>query len=176
MENQANSSRFSTLKNNWYFFFRLYNASQVCHGNLDQFFQHENQPTLTTITFTNAWVLWQEEQTQTWFASWKTLLLWMSPHNPTGETILAPFLMVRQLSACMLPPRTAKTFQDYPTDTFVLYHITASARNHSKHSLGVCISLLEGWWLKQERIVDEETCWTTTIVPGNWSSFLRIAD
>ena len=42
-EKSGKQLQVSTLKNNCSLFSRLYIASQVCSGNLDEFFKHENQ-------------------------------------------------------------------------------------------------------------------------------------
>ena len=122
----------SSLKNNCSLFSRLYIAAQVRDGDLDQFFQHENQPCPPSLsqmgslrggTKSDLLICLQDQAGEN------------VPSCPTGQitcTILNGAAIVN-----MLPPRTAKTFQDYATDIFfTLYLITASTCNQTRHSLG----------------------------------------
>ena len=106
----------SSLKNNCSLFSRLYIATQVRDGDLDQFFQHENQPCPPSLsqmgslrggTKSDLLICLQDQAGEN------------VPSCPTGQitcTILDGAAIVN-----MLPPRTAKTFQDYATDIFLPY-------------------------------------------------------
>ena len=103
----------STLKNNCSLFSRLYVASQVRDGDLDEFFQHENQPCPPSLSQVGM----LRGGTKSDLLSCLQDLAPVNVHSPTGVTctILDGAAIVN-----MLKPGNAKTFQDYATDVFCI--------------------------------------------------------
>ena len=163
----------SSLKNNCSLFSRLYIAAQVRDGDLDQFFQHENQPCPPSLsqmgslrggTKSDLLICLQDQAGEN------------VPSRPTGQitcTILDGAAIVN-----MLPPRTAKTFQDYATDIFLPY-ISSQLQHASRLDIVwdeyVSHSLKAGARSKRGKGVRRRVE-PSSAVPGNWSAFLRIAD
>ena len=98
------------------------------------------------------------------------------PHSPAGETTCT--ILDGAAIVNMLPPCTAKTFQDYATDIFLPY--TTSQLQHAtrldivwdeyvSHRLKAGARGKRGKGVR--RCVEPSSA-----VSGNWSAFLRIAD
>ena len=110
----------SSLKNNCSLFSRLYIAAQVRDGDLDQFFQHENQPCPPSLsqmgslrggTKSDLLICLQDQAGEN------------VPSRPTGlDKLHAPYLMVQQLSTCchLVLPKPSKTMQ--PTFFYLISH------------------------------------------------------
>ena len=114
-EKSRKQLQMSSLKNDCSLFSRLYIASQIRHGDLDEFFQHENQacpPSLSQMGVLRT-------------GTKSDLMTCLENLVPVKEDLSTPRVQVNILDgACiinMLRPRTAKTFQCYATDVFVPY-------------------------------------------------------
>ncbi len=98
------------------------------------------------------------------------------PHSPTGEVTCA--ILDGAAIVNMLPPRTAKTFQDYATDIFLPY-ITSQLQYVTRLDIVwdeyISDSLKAGARSKRGKGVRRRVE-PSSAVPGNWSAFLRIAD
>ena len=104
-----------SLKNNCSLFSRLYIPSQVHDGDLDQLFQHENQPCPPSLSQMGA----LRGGTKSDLLSCLQDLTNMNvPHSPAGETTCT--ILDGAAIVNMLPPCTAKTFQDYALIFFCL--------------------------------------------------------
>ena len=108
----------SSLKNNCLLFFRLYIASQIRHGDLGEFFQHENYACPPSLSQTGRQMGGLRTGTKS--------DLTRCPENlvPVTEDLSNPIVQVNIVDGAginMLCPRTAKTFRGYATDVFVPY-------------------------------------------------------
>ena len=106
-----------SLKSDCSLFSRLYIASQVCNGDLDEFFKHENQaypPSLSQMGVIRS-------------GNKSDLLNCLEDIAPLNESISNATLNVSctvldgAAIVNMLRPGTAKTFQDYAADVFLPY-------------------------------------------------------
>ena len=145
-------------------FSRLYIACQSRDGNLDDFFQHENQPSLS-----NLGKLRQGNKAD--LLSCLENYTESAPSQPTAEvTILDGAVVVN-----FLKPIGAKTFDDYAVKVFLPYiqgqlqhvsrvdivwdqYLQNSLKSHTRSKRGKGI----------RRRVN-----TSTNVPTNWQQFLR---
>ncbi|KAJ8048753.1 hypothetical protein HOLleu_01190 [Holothuria leucospilota] len=114
-ENSRKQLQMSPLKNNCSLFSRLHIASQICHGDLDDFFQHENQACLPSLS--------QIGGLRTGTKS--DLMPCLENLVPVKEDLSTSRIQVNILDGAgiinMLRPGTAKTVQGYATDVFVPY-------------------------------------------------------
>ncbi|KAG0721997.1 hypothetical protein GWK47_045289 [Chionoecetes opilio] len=106
-EKSRKQLQMSSLKNDCSLFSRLYIASQIRHGDLDEFFQHENHMGgLRTETKSD-------------------LMPCLENLVPVKEDLSTLRVQVNIMDGAaiinMLRPGTAKTFQGYATDVFVPY-------------------------------------------------------
>ena len=162
----------STLKNDCSLFSRLYIASKIRSGDLDQFFQHENQaypPALSQMG---------KLRTGTKY----DLVDWLENLVPAQDISPTPVVQVILLDGAAivntLRPGFAKTFSDYATQVFLPY-ITSQLQH---------VNRLDVVW--GEYIADSLKAETRTrrgkgtrrrvepsnTIPGNWQEFLRIND
>ena len=162
----------SSLKNDCSLFSRLYIASQIRSGDLDQFFQHENQaypPALSQMG---------KLRTGTKY----DLVDCLENLVPSQDISPTPVVQVILLDGAAiintLRPGFAKTFSDYVTHVFLLY-ITSQLQH---------VNRLDVVW--DEYIADSLKAETRTrrgkgirrrvepsnTIPGNWQEFLRIND
>ena len=162
----------SSLKNDCSLFSRLYIASQIRSGDLDQFFQHENQaypPALSQMGKLRRGTKYD-------------LVDCLENLVPAQDISPTPVVQVILLDGAAivntLRPGFAKTFSDYATHVFLLY-ITSQLQH---------VNRLDVVW--DEYIADSLKAETRTrrgkgirrrvepsnTIPGNWQDFLRIND
>ena len=101
----------SSLKDNCSLFSRLYIASQIWNGDLDEFFKHENQAYPSALS---------------WMGMLRTgmksdLLQCLQELSPVTSPTIEVTILDGAAIVSMLRPGTAKTFQDYTTNVFVPY-------------------------------------------------------
>ena len=112
----------SSLKNDCFLFSRLYIASQIRSGDLNQFFQHENQAYRPALS--------QMGKLRTGTKS--DLVGCLEDLVPTQDLSPTPIVQVILLDGAaivnMLRPGFAKTFSDYATQVFLPY--TTSQLEH----------------------------------------------
>ena len=163
-----------SLKSDCSLFSRLYIASQVRSGDLDEFFKHENQaypPALSQMGVIRS-------------GNKSDLLNCLEDIAPLNEsnsnatlnvscTVLDGAAIVN-----MLRPGTAKTFQDYAADVILPYintqlqyvtgldivwdrYVEESLKTHARSKRGVGL---------RRRVEPSST------IPSNWQSFLRVDD
>ena len=157
----------SSLKNKCSLFSRLYIASQICNGDLDEFFQHENQvcpPALSQMGVMRT-------------GTKSDLLHCLEDLTSARENATSPTVQVSILDGAaivnMLRPGTAKTFQDYAMDVYVPY-ITAQLQYVVRLDIIWDVYLPES--LKEERKGVRRIVEPSSTIPGNWQEFLRISD
>jgi hypothetical protein len=162
----------SSLKNDCSLFSRLYIASQIRNGDLDEFFKHENQafpPALSQMGIIRT-------------GKKSDLLGCLEGLSPSTENVSHPTVQVNILDGAaivnMLRPGTAKTFQDYANGVFLPYissqlqqvirldivwdvYMPDSLKAHTRSKRGKGV---------RRRVAP------SSAVPGNWHEFLRIDD
>ena len=162
----------SSLKNDCSLFSRLYIASQIRSGDLDQFFQHENQaypPALSQMG---------KLRTGTKYDLVDCLENLVPSQDISPTLVVQVILLDGAAIVNTLRPGFAKTFSDYATHVFLLY-ITSQLQH---------VNRLDVVW--DEYIADSLKAETRTrrgkgtrrrvepsnTIPGNWQEFLRIND
>ena len=132
-EKSCKQLQLSSLKNNCSLFSRLYITSQICNGDLGEFFKHENQP---YPPHCHRWMLWEQGWSQTCWAASKTLLLWKRI-SPVPQC-RSPSLMVLPSSTCcdLGMQRRSRIMP------LMFSCITTSACNQIRHHLG-CVHAWE---------------------------------
>ena len=162
----------SSLKNDCSLFSRLYIASQIRSGDLDQFFEHENQaypPALSQMG---------KLRTGTKYDLVDCLENLVPSQDISPTPVVQVILLDGAAIVNTLRPGFAKTFSDYATHVFLLYII--SQLQH--------VNRLDVVW--DEYIADSLKAETRTrrgkgtrrrvepsnTIPGNWQEFLRIND
>ena len=162
----------SSLKNDCSLFSRLYIASQIRSGDLDQFFQHENQaypPALSQMG---------KLRTGTKYDLIDCLENLVPAQDISPTPVVQVILLDGAAIVNTLRPGFAKTFSDYATHVFLLY-ITSQLQH---------VNRLDVVW--GEYIADSLNAETRTrrgkgtrrrvepsnTIPGNWQDFLRIYD
>ena len=123
----------SSLKNNYSLFSRLYVASQVRNGDLDEFFKHENQacpPSLSSVGSMRS-------------GTKSDLLNCLEDLASTTESIASSLLQITSkildgaAIVNMLRPGSVKTFEGYASEVFFAIHLsTASTSYPTGHCLG----------------------------------------
>ena len=106
--------QFSTLKNNCSLFSRLYIASQVRNGDLDEFFRHENQacpPSLSQLGILRSGT--KSDQLN--------CLEDVTTTRESASVVVTCTILDGAAIVNMVRPGTAKTFQDHATDVFMPY-------------------------------------------------------
>ena len=167
----------STLKSNCSLFSRLYIASQIRSGDLDDFFQHENQVCPPALSQNGMLRSGTKSDLLTCF---ENTLLAAKEHASTSHSSVQVSCTILDGAAIvnMLQPGAAKTFQEYATDIFIPY-LTSLLRHvtrldivwdeYIKHSLKAGTRSKRGKGIR--RRVEP-----ASQVPGNWQAFLRIND
>lgn len=162
----------SSLKNDCSLFSRLYIAFQIRHGDLEEFFQHENQvcpPSLSQMFGLRT-------------GTKSDLMPCLENLVPVKEDLSTPRVQVNIMNGDgiinMLRPGTAKTFQGYASDVFVSY-VTSQLQHLDR--LDIVWNLYMAGSLKADtrskrgkgvrRRVEPSSA-----VPGNWQEFIRIDD
>lgn len=171
-EKSRSQQQLSSLKNDCSLFSRLYIASQIRDGNLDEFFEYENQacpPALSQMGKLRP-------------GTKSDLVGLLEDLIPSQEKESNPTVQVIILDGAalvnMLRPGAAKTFSDYAQNVFLPYilsqllHVSRvdvvwdeyfpeslKAETRSKRGKGV------------RRRVEPSSA-----IPGNWPEFLRIDD
>ena len=171
-KSNKHKQQISSLKNNYSLFSRLYIASQVHNGDLDEFFQHLNQPCLPSLS--QMGVL--RGGTKSDLLNCLQDLTSVVHHSPAGGvtcTILDGAAVVNKLQ-----PQSAKTFQDYATGIFLPY-VTSQLQHVTRLDIVwdeyVPDSLKADARSKRGKGVKRRVE-PSSAVPGNWSAFLRIDD
>ena len=171
-EKSRKQLQMSSLKNDCSLFSRLYIASQIRHGDLDEFFQHENQACPPSLS--------QMGGLRTGTKS--DLMPCLENLVPVKDDLSTPRVEVSILDGAaiinMLRPGTAKTFQGYATDVFVPY-VTSQLQHVDRldivWDLYMADSLKADTRSKRGKGVRRRVE-PTSAVPGNWQEFLRIDD
>ena len=168
-EKSRTQLQWSSLKNYCSLFSRLYIASQIRSGDLDQFFQHENQaypPALSQMGNCG------QEQSLIWSAAWKISFL----HKTIPPPLSYKSSCLMGLQSLTRFDRVLRTFSDYATQVFLPY-ITSQLQH---------VNRLDVVW--DEYIADSLKAETRTrrgkgirrrvepsnTILGNWQEFLRI--
>ena len=150
-------------------FSRLYIACQTRDGDLEQFFKHENSAHPPALS----------QNGQIRFGSKSDLLRPLEQlvepksHPPQVSSVILDGAAVVQ----MLNPGQSKTFLDYATDVFVPY-ILSQLQNHSRLDL-VWDRYANSGSLKATARANRgkgirRRVTGTTLLPGNWDTFLRV--
>ena len=174
----------SSLKNDCSLFSRLYIASQTRHGDLDAFFQHENQACPPSLS--------QMGGLRTGTKS--ELMPCLVKLVPVKEDLSTPRVQVNILDDAgiinLLCPRTAKTFQGYATDVFVPY-VTSQLQHLDRLDIVwdllilILILIHDDLYMVDSLKVDTRSkrgkgvrrrVELPTAVPEKWQEFLRIVD
>ena len=162
----------SSLKNDCSLFSRLYIASQVRSGDLDQFFQHENHAYPPALS--------QMGKQRTGTKS--DLVGFLEDIVPTEDLSPTPFIQVVLLDGAaivnMLRPGFANIFSDYATQVFIPY-ITSQMQHVNR--LDVVWDEYIADSLKAETRTRRGKCIRRRVEPsnsisGNWQEFHRIHD
>ena len=107
------------LKSDCSLFSRMYIASQICNGDLDEFFKHENQshpPSLSQLGRLR-------------IGTKSDLLRCLDDAAVVNENLLYPTVQMSILDgAAIVKPGTAKTFDDYAKGVYIPY-ITSQLQN-----------------------------------------------
>lgn len=169
-ETSRKQLQMSSLKNDCSLFSRLYIASQIRHGDLDEFFQHENQacpPSLSQIGGLRT-------------GTKSDLIPCLENLVPVEGDLPTPKVQVVIMDGAaiinMLRPGTAKTFQSYANDVFVPY-VTSQLQHVDRLDIiwdrYMADSLKTETRSKRGKGVRRRVEPSST-VPGNWQEFLRI--
>jgi len=169
-EQSKKQLQMSSLKNDCSLFSRLYIASQIRHGDLDEFFKHENQACPPSLS--------QMGMLRTGTKS--DLMPCLENLAPVKEDLFSPSVEVNILDGAaivnMLRPGAAKTFKAYATDVFVPY-VTSVLQHVERLDIiwdqYLSDSLKAGTRSKRGKGVRRRVE-PTSAIPGNWQEFLRI--
>ena len=169
-EKTKSQLQLTSLKNDCSLFSRLYVAPQVGNGNLDEFFEFENQASPPALSQNGKLRMGTKSDL---VGCLEDLVAFQrSVTHPTVEvTILDGSVVVN-----MLRPGSAKTFADYATHVFLPY-ITFQLQHVSRLDIVWDEyhpdSLKAETRVKRGKGVQRRVAASTTI-PGNWQEFLRV--
>ena len=169
-EKTKSQLQLTSLKNDCSLFSRLYIASQVRNGNLDEFFEHENQAYPPALS----------QNGKLRMATKSDLVgcleeLVSSQEKTTNPDVQA-ILLDGSAVVNMLRPGYAKTFSDYASQVFQPYIVAQTQHasrvdivwdEYHKESLKAETRGKRGKGVR--RRVEPSTA-----IPGNWKEFLRI--
>ena len=164
----------SSLKNDCSLFSRLFIASQKRDGDLDEFFAHENQACPPALSHMGKMRLGTKSDLV-------GCLEYLVPPqaNATAAAAASPAVEVIILDGAaiiyMLPPGTAKTFNEYASQVFLPY-ITSQLQHTSRVDIVwdeyLTDSLKAGTRKKRGKGIRRRVEPSSSI-PGNWQTFLR---
>ena len=162
----------SSLKNDCSLFSRLYIASQIRSGDLDQFFQHENQaypPALSQMG---------KLRTGTKYDLVDCLENLVPAQDISPTPVVQVVLLDGAAIVNTLRQGFAKTFSDYATHVFLLY-ITSQLQHVNR------LDVVRGEYIADSLKTETRTrrgkgtrrrVEPSNTIPGNWQDFLRIND
>ena len=171
-EKSMKQLQMSSLKNDCSLFSRLYIVSQIRHGDLDEFFQHENQACPPFLSHMGGLRTGTKSD----------LMPCLENLVPVKDDLSTPKVQVNILDGAgiinMLRPGTAKTFEGYATDVFVPY-ITSQLQHVDRldivWDLYMADSLKADTRSKRGKGVRRRVE-PSSAVPQNWQEFLRVDD
>ena len=158
------------LKNDVDLISHLYIGCQNRDGNLEEFFQHENQAFPPALSDSGGIWLGVKSDPLTCLED----LSQPKSEVPATSCIVIDGAVIVQ----MLKPATAKTFNEYAQQIFVPYILSKFHQairldlvwdRYNTHSLKGTARAKRGKWVRR-RVVDSST------IPANWVSFLRVDD
>ena len=176
-QKSTKQTQMSTLKSNCSLFSRLYIASQIRSGDLEDFFQHENQACPPALSQNG---MLRSGTKSDLLTCLENTLLASKEHASIGHSSVQVSCTILDGAAIvnMLQPGAAKTFQDYATDILLPY-LTSLLRyvtrldivwdEYIDHSLKAHARSKRGKGIRR-RVEPARQ------VPGNWQAFLRIDD
>jgi hypothetical protein len=170
-EKSRTQQQLSSLKNDCSLFSRLYVACQIRDGDLDKFFEHENQswpPSLSAMGNLNHGTKSDLVECLESLVTSKA-----SINRPNAEVIVLDGAAVVN----MLHPGAAKTFSEYASQIFLPY--LSSQIQHCKRMDVI-------WDVYFENSLKEDTRNTrgkgirrrvepSSVIPGDWQAFLRVS-
>ena len=168
-EKTKSQLQLASLKNDCSLFSRLYVASQVRNGNLDEFFEHENQAYPPALS--------QNGKLRTGTKS--DLVSCLEELVNSRENATHPSVEVIILDGSvivnMLRPGSAKTFSDYASQVFLPY-VASQLQQASR--IDIVWDEYRPDSLKAETRVKRgkgvrRRVEASTPIPGNWQEFLR---
>lgn len=165
----------SSLKNDCSLFSRLFIASQIRDGDLDEFFAHENQACPPALSHMGKMRL----GTKSDLVGCLEDLVRPQENAATAAAAASPAVEVIILDGAaiinMLPPGRAKTFNDYASQVFLPY-ITSQLQHTSRVDIVwdeyLTDSLKAGTRKKRGKGIRRRVEPSSSI-PGNWQTFLR---
>ena len=156
----------ASVKNDMALFTRFYIDCQNCDGNLDEFFRHENQA--CTLALSDASKLHLGSKNQ--------LLERLEGVAESDALAVTSVVLDGTIIMQMLKPGTANTFEEYAHQVFIPY-VKGQLRgvspfdlvwdSYKDGSLKMVIREKRGKGVRM-RVV------STTAIPENWQSFLRV--
>ena len=163
------STQIACLKSDCALFSRLYIACQAREGDLDTFFQYENQPFPPSLADSTGKM---RHGTKSDIISYLQEGSTIPENQPRTSTMVFDGAAIVQ----MIKPKTGQTFGEYSSESFgayVLNHLHKSTRldvvfdEYHEDSLKSMTRELRGTGIRQRVIPNVTT-------PRNWQKFLRI--
>ena len=160
----------TSLKSDCTLFSRLYIATQIRHGDLDNIFKHENHACPPSLSLLGK----LRFGTKSDLVECLEKLCTSCGEAPVAEVIILDGAAILK----MLKPIDVKTFQDYATHVFLPF-IKAQLRNVTRIDIIWDVYLEDSLKSTAREILGRgirRRVAPSNTIPGNWQEFLRLAD